>query len=245
MRARRPAPLTLVLIAATCAACANPGGSSGPASSSPAASVASTNTATPTTEEEKAIYAMGVALSKQVLSLHLSPAELELLTAGLADGVNGRPHKAEPADYADRLGKLADTRSAAAAVDEKKTGSAFLDKLAAEPGAKRFPTGLVFTSVKEGTGASPLLNQSVRVHYRGTLADGTVVDSSDREAEPTTAPMARVIPCWSQALQLMKEGGKARIGCPSTLAYGDRGLAPAIPPGAALAFDVELVEVVR
>ena len=199
----------------------------------------------PTTDEEKAVYAMGIALSREVASLHLSPAEVALLVAGLTDGALGRPHKAEPKEYAERLGKLADGRSAAAAADEKKAGVGFLEKLAAEPGARKFPTGLVFTSVLEGTGRSPLLNESVRVRYRGTLADGTVVDSTEKEADAATAAMARVIPCWSQALQLMKEGGKARIGCPSDLAYGDRGLAPNIPPGAALEFEVELVSVVH
>lgn len=197
----------------------------------------------PTSEDEKAIYSMGVALSREIAPLHLTEAELELLKAGLTDAALGRPRKAEPETHAARLGKLADERSAAAAAGEKKSAAAFLEKEAAEEGARKLPNGLVMKTLREGTGRSPNLDNTVRVRYRGTLADGTLVDSTENEAEPAAVPLARVIPCWAQALQLMKEGGKARLACPSELAYGDRGLVPRVAPGAALVFEVELVEV--
>jgi len=199
----------------------------------------------PKTDDEKAFYSMGVALSREIAPLHLTAAELELLKAGLTDAALGRPHKAEPEAYAERLGKIADERSAAAAAEEKKSAEAFLAKAASEEGARKLPTGLVLKMLREGTGRSPNLNDTVRVRYRGTLADGTVVDSTENESEPAAVPLARMIPCWSQALQLLKEGGKARLYCPSDLAYGDRGLPPRVAPGAALVFEVELVEITR
>jgi FKBP-type peptidyl-prolyl cis-trans isomerase FkpA len=97
--------------------------------------------------------------------------------------------------------------------------------------------------VKEGSGASPALTDTVKVHYHGTLRDGTVFDSSVDRGEPAEFPLDRVIPCWTEAVQTMKVGEKAHITCPSEIAYGDRGAPPKIKGGAALAFDVELIEI--
>jgi len=95
-----------------------------------------------------------------------------------------------------------------------------------------------------GTGDSPTPASTVKAHYHGTLRDGTVFDSSVDRGEPFTSTLNKVIPCWGEAIPTMKEGGKSKITCPSNLAYGDRG-AGAIPPGAALTFEVELIEVVN
>jgi len=97
--------------------------------------------------------------------------------------------------------------------------------------------------VKAGTGAVPKATDKVKVHYRGALTDGTVFDSSIERGEPVTFPLNGVIPCWTQGLQLMKEGGKARLVCPSVLAYGDEGRPPKIKGGATLVFDVELLSI--
>jgi FKBP-type peptidyl-prolyl cis-trans isomerase len=199
----------------------------------------------PKTDDEKAFYSMGVALSREIAPLHLTPSELEILKAGLTDAALGRPRKAEPEAFAERLGTIADERSAAAATAEKKAAEAFLAEAAAEEGARKLPTGLVVKMLREGTGRSPNLGDTVRVRYRGTLAGGEVIDTTENESEPASVSLARMIPCWSQALQLMKEGGKARLYCPSDLAYGDRGLPPRVPPGAALVFEVELIEITR
>jgi FKBP-type peptidyl-prolyl cis-trans isomerase len=99
--------------------------------------------------------------------------------------------------------------------------------------------------VKEGSGASPAASDTVKVHYHGTLRDGSVFDSSVDRGTPAEFPLNRVIPCWTEAVQGMKVGEKAHITCPSEIAYGDRGMPPAIKGGTALAFDVELIEIVK
>ena len=126
---------------------------------------------------------------------------------------------------------------------EKKAGAAYLAKEAAESGAVKQPTGFLYKEIKAGTGATPTATDKVKVHYRGTLIDGTVFDSSIDRGEPVTFPLNGVIPCWTQGLQLMKTGGKARLVCPSELAYGDQGRPPTIKGGATLVFEVELLSI--
>jgi FKBP-type peptidyl-prolyl cis-trans isomerase FkpA len=107
------------------------------------------------------------------------------------------------------------------------------------------PSGLVYESLKEGTGASPAPNARVKVHYRGTLPTGKEFDSSYSRGAPSEFPLDRVIPCWTEGLQRMKPGGKAKLTCPPGIAYGDRGAGGVIPPNATLNFEVELIEVGR
>ena len=102
-------------------------------------------------------------------------------------------------------------------------------------------SGLVYQSLKDGTGATPVATDVVRVHYRGTFQDGREFDSSFKRGEPTEFPLNRVIPCWTEGVQLMKPGGKARLTCPPAIAYGERGAGGVIPPNATLKFDVELL----
>jgi FKBP-type peptidyl-prolyl cis-trans isomerase FkpA len=103
------------------------------------------------------------------------------------------------------------------------------------------PSGIVFESLQAGTGPSPKASDTVTVHYRGTFPDGREFDSSYKRGQPTSFPLNRVIPCWTEAVQMMKVGGKARITCPSQLAYGERGAGSVIPPNATLMFDIELL----
>ncbi|HUJ22065.1 MAG TPA: FKBP-type peptidyl-prolyl cis-trans isomerase [Bryobacteraceae bacterium] len=118
---------------------------------------------------------------------------------------------------------------------------AYLDKAAGEPGAVRTASGLVYRELRAGTGASPAANDTVKVHYRGTLVDGTEFDSSYKRNEPAQFPLNQVIPCWTEGVQKMKVGGKSRLVCPSSIAYGDRGSPPVIPGGATLIFEIELL----
>ena len=116
---------------------------------------------------------------------------------------------------------------------------------AAEPGAVRSESGLVYRSLKDGSGASPVAIDVVRVHYRGTLLDGTEFDSSYKRGTPASFPLTRVIKCWTEGVQKMKVGGKAQLTCPASIAYGDRGAGSVIPPGATLRFEVELLAIVN
>lgn len=197
------------------------------------------------TEEEKTFYALGLVVARSLAGFTLSPAELELVQAGLADAVLGRSPRVDLPAYVARLQELQRTRTAALAAAERKAGQAFLDRAATEPGATRTKSGLVIRTLKAGTGASPTGADQVRVHYHGTLTDGSVFDSSVTRGQPVVFPVGGVIPCWSEALQRMKAGGKSRIVCPPELAYGDRGMPPLIKPGATLVFEVELLEVIK
>ena len=106
------------------------------------------------------------------------------------------------------------------------------------------PSGLIYQSLKDGTGASPAATDTVRVHYRGTFPDtGKEFDSSYSRNEPTEFPLNRVIPCWTEGVQKMKVGGKAKLTCPASIAYGARGAGGVIPPNATLNFEVELLAV--
>ncbi|MEO7242850.1 MAG: FKBP-type peptidyl-prolyl cis-trans isomerase [Variovorax sp.] len=123
-------------------------------------------------------------------------------------------------------------------------GALLLPMASAETASVTTPSGLVFQSIKEGSGVSPVPTDTVKVHYRGTFPEsGQEFDSSYKRNEPTEFPLNRVIPCWTEGLQMMKPGGKAKLTCPPQIAYGARGAAGAIPPNATLNFEVELISV--
>lgn len=195
------------------------------------------------TDQEKTIYTLGLVISRNLSPFGLSAAELEILKSGLSDGIMNRKPQVDIDTYGPKIQEFAKSRLSMAAETEKKAGQAFLDKAAAEPGATKKPSGLVYKEVKAGTGPSPKATDKVKVHYHGTLTDGTVFDSSVERKEPATFPLNGVIPCWTEGVQLMKVGGKSRLVCPSSIAYGDNGSPPKIKPGATLVFEVDLLEI--
>jgi len=117
--------------------------------------------------------------------------------------------------------------------------------MAKEPGARKTESGIVIIEQKAGAGESPKATDKVKVHYHGTLSDGTVFDSSVQRGQPATFPLNGVIKCWTEGVQLMKVGEKSRLVCPADLAYGERGAPGRIKPGATLVFDVELLDIVK
>jgi FKBP-type peptidyl-prolyl cis-trans isomerase len=197
----------------------------------------------PASDADKTLYVLGLVISRNLQGFKLSAAELAVVEQGLSDGVLGRTPKVDVEVYGPKLNDFAKGRVAAAAAVEKKAGAAFLATEAAQPGVKKQPTGFLFKETKAGTGATPKATDKVKVHYKGTLTDGTVFDSSFDRNEPVTFALNQVIPCWTQGVQLMKEGGSARLVCPSDLAYGDEGRPPRIKGGATLVFEVQLLSI--
>ena len=196
-------------------------------------------------DEQKTLYALGLAISHNLSSFTLSEADLELVKAGLSDGIQHKEPKVDIQTYGPKIAELQQARATAAAAVEKKAAQGFLDKAAAETGATKTASGLVITTVKPGTGASPKVTDKVKVHYQGTLADGTVFDSSMQRNEPLTLSLTGVIKCWTEGVPMMKVGGKSKLVCPSDIAYGDQGRPPVIKPGATLVFEIELLEIVK
>ena len=199
--------------------------------------------ADPKTEDEKVLYAMGLIISQNVAWFSLSEAELKMVEQGLTDGVLNKTKKIDLATYGPKIQELQRTRLSALMGAEKKAGQAFVDKAAGEKGASKTPSGFVITTLKPGTGPQPTAKDTVKVHYHGTLTDGSVFDSSVQRGEPATLPLDKVIRCWSEGVQQMKVGGKSRLVCPSDVAYGDQGRPPRIKPGATLVFEVELLSI--
>jgi FKBP-type peptidyl-prolyl cis-trans isomerase FkpA/FKBP-type peptidyl-prolyl cis-trans isomerase FklB len=199
----------------------------------------------PKTDDEKAFYSFGFNLSQQLSMLNLTPAEFEQVKAGLSDGVLKATPKADVKTFYPKFQALARDRVVANAAAEKKLGQDFLEKAAKEKGATKTTSGIIIQTIKEGTGEKPQATDKVKVHYTGTLIDGTVFDSSVQRNAPATFPLNGVVKCWTEGLQQIKVAGKAKLICPSELAYGDQGRPPQIKPGATLVFEVELLEIVK
>jgi FKBP-type peptidyl-prolyl cis-trans isomerase FkpA len=196
----------------------------------------------PQTDEEKTLYAVGLVMQRSLRPFDLSPAELEFIRRALSDALAGKP-AVDLDEWGPKIQALVTERGARIVAREKESAAAYLTKAAADPGAVRTDSGIVYVETLAGTGAVPTAVDRVRVHYRGTLINGTEFDSSYSRNEPAVFPLGGVIRCWTEGVQRMKVGGKARLVCPSDLAYGDRGN-DAIPGGAALIFEIELLEVV-
>jgi FKBP-type peptidyl-prolyl cis-trans isomerase FkpA len=195
-----------------------------------------------TTDDEKTLYALGLAISQGLAPFGLTEQELETVRGGLADGVLGREHKVKLEEWGPKIQALAQTRALAVAAKEREAGTKVVTDAAAMAGAKKTASGMVYIETAAGTGASPAATDTVQVHYRGTLRDGKEFDSSYSRNAPATFPLNGVIPCWTEGVAMMKVGGKAKLVCPPDLAYGDRP-AGQIPAGATLTFEVELLAI--
>jgi FKBP-type peptidyl-prolyl cis-trans isomerase FkpA len=194
------------------------------------------------TDQDKTLYALGLAIGQNVRDFRLTAAEVDLVAQGLLDSVLGNEPKAPLEVYGPRLQALAQERMQAAVAAEKQASDAWVAEQAGQPGAERSATGVVVIPITAGTGANPTADSTVRVHYHGTLRDGSVFDSSVDRGEPISFPLTNVISCWTEGVQKIKVGGKVKLVCPSDTAYGDQG-SGSIPGGAALAFEVELLAI--
>jgi FKBP-type peptidyl-prolyl cis-trans isomerase FkpA len=197
----------------------------------------------PDSEQYKTLYSIGLIVSRSLTVFNLAPEELEIVKKGLTDSVEGKKLEVDLKNYNEKVQEFARSRRKAQAEKLAASNRAFLDNASKETGAVKTNSGLVYLSVKEGTGTPPMSSDTVKVNYRGTLPDGTEFDSSYKRGKPLEFRLDGVIKCWTEGLQKMKPGGKARLVCPSEIAYGDTGAGDLILPGATLVFEVELLEV--
>ena len=212
---------------------------------SPAPGTAATSGAagTLTTEEDKTLYALGVALGLNITDFTLSARDLDIVKRGLGDAATGAKQEVDIKVYGPKVRELAMGKQKEKAVADAAKATVFVDQALKEAGAVKTASGMVYIEQTKGTGASPKATDTVKVHYKGTLVDGKPFDSSYDRGEPAQFPLNGVIPCWTEGVQKMAVGGKAKLICPPGIAYGDRGSPPVIPPGATLVFEVELIEV--
>jgi FKBP-type peptidyl-prolyl cis-trans isomerase FkpA len=198
----------------------------------------------PQTDEQKTLYAVGLIMARQLTVFNLTPAEFDLVKQGLADGMAGAKPLVDLGTYQKKVQELAAARRSAQGEKLATAAKEFIAKAAKEKGAITTKSGMVYLSLKEGDGAAPAGSDKVKVQYRGTLVDGTEFDSSYKRGEPAEFPLNGVIPCWTEGVQMMKPGGKAKLVCPAAIAYGERGAGP-IPPNATLVFEIELISVTK
>ncbi len=203
------------------------------------------------TDQEKLGYAIGMNIGMNMKRQAID-ADSDQIVSGMKAALAGKETvltEQEMAQiltaYQQQMQQKQMAEMAAAAEASAKKSEDFLKENSKKEGVKTLPSGLQYRVITEGTGAMPKADSTVEVHYKGTLVDGTEFDSSYTRGEPASFPVGGVIPGWTEALQLMKEGAKWELAIPSTLAYGERGAPPVIPPNSALVFEVELLKIVE
>ena len=180
------------------------------------AAVATIHAQGPTLEgdDDRVLYALGLALSKNLAAFGLTAGELTLVQAGLADGTLGREPRVALEEMGPKIQAMLRTRVAAQAEKEKEAGIVYRDKMAKEPGAVIKDSGLIYRELEAGTVVSPAATDTTKIHYHGTLRDGTVFDSSRDRGTPATFSLQQVVPCFREGLQQMQVGGKGKLTCP-------------------------------
>lgn len=198
-------------------------------------------------DDRRAAYAYGYKIGQNLAPVGLSEAETKELAQGLRDAASGKESAVNMAVYLPKVQEMIQGHLTAKIAPEKKKGAEFAATFAKESGVKPIDGGAGFIQMlTEGKGAQPSAEDTVKVNYRGTLINGTEFDSSYKRNEPATFPLNHVIPCWTRGVAMMKVGGKAKLVCPSDIAYGDAGEPRAgIAGGATLVFEVELLDVTK
>lgn len=193
-------------------------------------------------DQDKTLHALGLGIQKSIDVFQLTPDEFERVIDGMRAGRAGKP-AVKFEEFQGKIGELARSRMSSKSGPRKEADAKAVAALSADPKAQKLPSGLIYIPVTEGKGPSPKATDKVKVNYAGTLTDGQEFDSSYKRGEPVTFPLNGVIPCWTEGVQLMKVGGKAKLVCPSSIAYGDNGRPPVIPGGATLVFEIELLSI--
>jgi FKBP-type peptidyl-prolyl cis-trans isomerase len=218
--------LAVVLLSATVAACTAPKGAN----------------PEPKTEEEKTLYAVGVRLQMDIKGMALSPAELDLVIAGMRAAAEGKVEATLYDERAEAIETFGRSRLVKYGEINAKAGEAYREKAAREPGAVRTKSGLIYIPIKEGSGKSPDETEAVMLSYQGRLIDGHVFEAT---RHGTTLPVlvGTAIPCWAEGLQLMKGGGRAKLVCPPALAYGAGTWGRDVKPQSTLVYEMDVLQV--
>lgn len=193
---------------------------------------------------DKALRDIGLSIAKSLEPLGLSSAEMEKVVTSIRQGAADPSKLKQDPEMMENINAFARTRMEAKAEKEKAKNAGYLAQQEKQKGAVKTEGGAIVIPLKEGNGASPGPADKVKVHYTGTLVSGAKFDDSRERKQPAEFPLNGVVPCWTQALQKMKVGGRAKVVCPSDLAYGPQGR-PNIPPNSVLNFDIELLEVIK
>ena len=196
-------------------------------------------------ERKKVLYALGAMVAQRtpLAQAGLDEAELNEVMAGFMDATLGKELKVPPAENMPKVDQFLKERAKVRGEQEKAKGATYLEEQAAMPGAQKQPSGLIYFETTPGTGQQATPADTVKVHYKGTLINGTEFDSSYKRGTPAEFPLSGVIKCWTEGVAKMKVGGKARLVCPSDIAYGERGAGGTIPPNSVLNFEVELISI--
>ena len=197
------------------------------------------------TEEEKVLYALGLVIAQNTLEPfkgQFSDAEIAVVLKGFADALKGGETIVPLQEFGPKINPMLQERLQKVQAQAEAEGKAFREQAAQEEGAVQTASGLIFKELRAGTGVSPGATDRVKVHYHGSLIDGTVFDSSVERGEPVTFVLDQVVKGWTEGLQMMKVGGKAKLTIPPELAYGPGGR-EGIPPNATLIFEVELLSI--
>ena len=201
------------------------------------------------TPKEKQSYSIGADIGNKLKSQSID-VDPDALAQGLKDAISGNKLLMTEQEIKESLSSLQKEmmekqaeRTKQLSEKNKKEGDAFLAENKKKEGVKTLPSGLQYKVITEGTGKTPKAEDTVITNYRGTLIDGTEFDSSYKRGQPATFPVKGVIPGWTEALQLMKEGSKWELFIPASLAYGERGAGNVIGPYATLIFEIELISV--
>lgn len=199
--------------------------------------------------EEKLSYSLGLDVGTYFKGMG-EKLDYDLLVQGLGDAFHGKPPllsqeemQAVQQEFSQKMQAKQEAQLKELQAQNKQAGDEYLAKNKEKKGVLVTESGLQYEVVKEGTGATPKADDTVKVHYRGTKIDGTVFDDSYKRGEPAVFGVNQVIPGWTETLQLMKEGATFKVAIPSNLAYGEQGVPPMIEPNSVLLFEVELISI--
>lgn len=197
-----------------------------------------------TSEIDKTLYTLGLALSKAASNFNLTDEELKLVEAGLKDGVKNLPPKVDYLEYFPKVSRLGQLRMEITRREQVTLGAAYMQQFCSRPGAIKTVSGMAFQPIVIGSGPLPTPTSTVKINVTGFRVDGSRIGNSESLSKPITLPVSKALPCWREALQMMKVGGSSDVVCPPELTYGKNNGPLDTKPGATIRFTLELLDII-